>query len=423
MPAYVRGAGSAASAACPALSGDRCPADGSGNFVERELEYDAVLGAMRGSVTSNNCPDHAIEGRRAPAPDCQRQEIPDPSFREGPAGAPLLGRVGLALSSGVNVYGPFEAGFTEGQICEGGSCEGGVDVATCERKMAHECSIDPSDVGIIDTCGGHADPYHYHEDLKCQPGYDGTPELGAHSPALAVALDGRLVYGKFEDGGLEAAGSLDACNGHFGPVPANPELGVPASCTYHYHTVGEAPFTLGCFGPVGSLDQCRILYAGCGTGFLNFTVWAAGGSSEEVSYDSWCPCYQHAADTGVCMSLGPGGGAEQEEEEEDEDAGERTGAGNQAGPPAPRAGESPGPSGSSAFGGKEQAGASSTLRDTSLMLAVEVLAGTVGLGVVLVGLRWYRRRQSETKQGGLGLGEEAGRKKDTEVQLQELRVA
>ena len=123
------------------------------------------------------------------------------------------------------------------------------------------------------------------------------------------------------------------------------------------------------------------------------------------------------------MSLGPGGGAEQEEEVKDDDAGERTGAGNQAGPPAPRAGESPGPSGSSAFGGKEQAGASSTLRDTSLMLAVEVLAGTVGLGVVLIGLRWYRRRQSETKQGGLGLGEEVGRKKDTEVQLQELRVA
>ena len=58
-----------------------------------------------------------------------------------------------------------------------------------------------------------------------------------------------------------------------------------------------------------------------------------------------------------------------------------------------------------------------------MMLTVEVLAGTVGLGVVLVGLRWYQRRQIETKQEGLGLEEEGGRKKGSEVQLQELRVA
>ena len=299
-----------------------------------------------------------------------------------------------------------------------------MDVATCEHKMAHECGADPSGVGIIDTCGGHADPYHYHEDLRCLDslsGYDGSPGPGgAHSPALAVALDDRLVYGKFESCGREAAGGLDACNGHSGPVPADPALGVPASCTYHYHAVGEAPFTLGCFGPVVSLDQFRGLYEGCGTGFLNFTVWAPGGGSEEVSYDSWCPCYQHAADTGVCMSLAPGAGGAEEAEGggrggQDAEAGAGARGGVQADPPAPQVGGRAGlPLGSSAL---------RKLRPSAL--AGVILAGTIGFGVALVSLRRYQRRQSATKQRGAGgLTEKVGGGRgDPAVQLQELRVA
>ena len=300
-PTYTRGTGSRASTACPALSA--CPADGGGNFAQIDLTYDAVQGKMSGTVTSNNCPDHG--GRRGrQTPTCQQQTIPDPSFVATPAGAPLLGRVGMAITSGTNMFGPFEAGFQLNQVCQGGSCEGGVDVKLCEQKMAYECGISPSEVGIIDSCGGHANPYHYHEDMTCLPNRDSPRDGGGHSPALAVVLDGRLIYGPYEGGGQRASdlavGGLDACNGHFGPVPADAELGVPASCTYHYHTTANAPFTVGCFGPVGSLERCKSLYEGCGSGYDTFKYDAGNGRVEEIAYDNWCPCYQQASDTGVC---------------------------------------------------------------------------------------------------------------------------
>merc|ERR1711869_167249 len=101
----------------------------------------------------------------------------------------------------------------------------GVDVKLCEQKMAYECGISSSEVGIIDSCGGHANPYHYHEDMTCLPNRDSPRDGAGHSPALAVVLDGRLIYGPYEGGGQRASdlavGGLDACNGHFGPVPAD----------------------------------------------------------------------------------------------------------------------------------------------------------------------------------------------------------
>ena len=419
-PAYVRGTGAEASVECPALSA-RCPADGSGNFVERELAYDAVTGTMKGHVVSNNCPDHAI-GARRPAPDCQRQMIPDPSFasQSGPAGAPLLGRVALALSSGVNVYGPFEAGFTDGQICDGGSCEGGVDVLMCERKMALECGMSPSDVGIIDECGGHATPYHYHEDMVCQPGYD-KGDAGEHSPALAVALDGRLVYGRNEGNGKLASGQLDACNGHFGPVPADPENGVPAgTCTYHYHTTGEAPFTLGCFGPVSSVEHCQSLYEGCGAGFDNFTVWTADGRGEEVVYDSWCPCYQQAEDTGVCMSLGTGfGGSDTQGLEEVPEENEQQ--------PAPPEADEGGRAGKSVLGSDSHASGKSELAvmassdddvDSGARLGKGVLPAAAAAAVLAAAaaMLFHRRQKS------LNFGSHQGKGSDGGAELQNVQL-
>ena len=310
-PPYMRGTGSRPSTAC-GTELSVCPADGGGNFKKIDLKYNAVEGTMSGTVTSNNCPDHG--GRRGrQTPTCTEQTIPDPSFRTLPMGAPLLGSVGAALTSGVYLFGPFEAGFALNQICAGGSCQGGVDVMRCEQKMACECGISPSDVGIIDSCGGHANPYHYHKDMTCLPNRAGPPLNGGHSPALAVVLDGRLIYGQYEGDGKRASdldvGGLDACNGHYGTVPADPELGVPSHCTYHYHTTAYAPFTVGCFGPVGSLEQCKSLYEGCGTGYDTFKYDAGSGCVEEVAYDNWCPCYQQARDTGVCTQAptpGPG---------------------------------------------------------------------------------------------------------------------
>ena len=140
--------------------------------------------------------------------------------------------------------------------------------------------------------------------MTCLPNRDSPRDGAGHSPALAVVLDGRLIYGPYEGGGQRASdlavGGLDACNGHFGPVPADAELGVPASCTYHYHTTANAPFTVGCFGPVGSLERCKSLYEGCGSGYDTFKYDAGNGRVEEIAYDNWCPCYQQASDTGVC---------------------------------------------------------------------------------------------------------------------------
>ena len=39
-----------------------------------------------------------------------------------------------------------------------------------------------------------------------------------HSPLIGFALDGRGLYGLYESTGTYA--TLDACNGHWGPVPA-----------------------------------------------------------------------------------------------------------------------------------------------------------------------------------------------------------
>lgn len=55
----------------------------------------------------------------------------------------------------------------------------------------------------MDTCGGRAKPYHFHTDLNA---------------LVAVALDGRGIYGRYESTGALPSG-LDACNGHYGEVP------------------------------------------------------------------------------------------------------------------------------------------------------------------------------------------------------------
>ena len=41
-----------------------------------------------------------------------------------------------------------------------------------------------------------------------------------HSPLIGFALDGRGLYGLYETTSTYAYLSLDACNGHWGPVPA-----------------------------------------------------------------------------------------------------------------------------------------------------------------------------------------------------------
>ena len=146
-------------------------------------------------------------------------------------------------------------------------------------------------------------------DLACN--YN-AQDSAPHSPAIGLALDGKLLHGKWEgDGRLASVVGLDACNGHYGTVPANEALGIASTCVYHYHTSDTAPYTVGCFGPVGALGTCKKLYSSCGSGFEEITYDPDGTLTKPavtVNYDLDCPCFSQAADTGMC-TVGPVGPA------------------------------------------------------------------------------------------------------------------
>jgi hypothetical protein len=178
-------------------------------------------------------------------------------------------------------------------ICDGGSCEEGLDLEVCELKLKRSCKngiLTNYDL-LLDDCNGHAAPYHIHKDSVCD--YNSSSN-SQHSQLIAVALDGRGIYGKWEGNGALPS-DLDACNGHFGSVPAfqNGEMSFPsASNVYHYHTSDTPPYTIGCFGPVNSIAECKKLYSTCDVGFA--TICTPKG---EITYDTDCPCYTQGTET------------------------------------------------------------------------------------------------------------------------------
>jgi hypothetical protein len=104
------------------------------------------------------------------------------------------------------------------------------------------------------------------------------------------ALDGYGIYGYYESTDT-MPDDLDACGGHTGSVPAYSDDDTTysaASDVYHYHISTEAPYTLGCFGPVSSVSACKALYSTCDTGYSCFTT--ADGT---INYDTDCPCYRY----------------------------------------------------------------------------------------------------------------------------------
>lgn len=50
---------------------------------------------------------------------------------------------------------------------------------------------------LVNNCGGHADPIHYHTDMVCH--YD-AENSAAHSSVVGVMNDGRGIYGRWEGG-------------------------------------------------------------------------------------------------------------------------------------------------------------------------------------------------------------------------------
>lgn len=227
--------------------------------------------------------------------------------------AALLGNVGYTTVSGVqksgafganqvipagsNIYGPLEAGFSSMQdgILAGLGCttgkgyvDGGIDTYIAEKVVGADCGVElprwDGDVytGLVGSCGGHTPTYHFHERLVCL-----YTQAGGHSTQVGEALDGKGIFGKWEDTDGQQKPMLDACGGHWGPTDESGEL------SYHYHVQDLAPFTIGCYGPnpdnsLVSMEQCRSLYSGCGDGDEQVLTIGAG---KTMTYDPWCPCY------------------------------------------------------------------------------------------------------------------------------------
>ena len=323
---------------CNTADGTTCAHDGSTNEVYKTLTYSTETGKFSGKIVTNLCADHAYgdqdvhgNGAKKHQASCVEKTFPDSAYESGPSPAPLLGPVGMSYSGGIYIYGygaplslirfnswtrrprwlptgqaslnsqaltnfenpptrrPFEAGFRKGQICDDGDCAAGTDVPLCEEELSYECGGSYDTSKLLDSCGGHAKPYHYHTDLTCN--YNSS-DSSKHSPLIGIALDGHGIYGLHE--GTAAAPVLDACGGHYGNVSGdfseNGELG--EHCAYHFHTTTSAPFTVGCFGPVSSLDECRALFPDtCGDGEVSITT--ANGT---IQYDLFCPCYQHSTE-------------------------------------------------------------------------------------------------------------------------------
>jgi hypothetical protein len=84
------------------------------------------------------------------------------------------------------IYGPFEAGFTStagGGIlsCLGSSTiDGGIDTGLSDALASHICGVTKT---VLDYCGGHAEPYHYHESMSCLYSGSTTSPIG-HSTRL-----------------------------------------------------------------------------------------------------------------------------------------------------------------------------------------------------------------------------------------------
>ena len=142
-------------------------------------------------------------------------------------------------------------------------------------KLTHACGLG----GVFLT--GHTKEYHNHESLICL--YDDA--ASGHSTKVGEALDGKSIYGKYED--TNKLPLLDACSAHFGNTPDSTDATI-----YHYHVQDAPPFVVGCFGPnddesLVTVAQCRGFYTGCGDGDEQ-TFTTADGSFD---YDMWCPCF------------------------------------------------------------------------------------------------------------------------------------
>lgn len=176
--------------------------------------------------------------------------------------------------STVNIYGPFENGFTDG--VPGMSClgtnvvVGGIDTYTAEQMVRHLC--DDQSMLLLDTCGDHANPRHFHELLQACLTYQDAAATNGHSTRLGTAGDGRGIYGQWEAYDT-LPGALDVCGAHVGVTPDSGGVAV-----VHYHAQRYPPFFVGCYtngDATTDLAACRALYSGCSEAPLTVTTQSA----------------------------------------------------------------------------------------------------------------------------------------------------
>jgi len=197
----------------------------------------------------------------------------------------------------VNIYGPFEAGFTNalpGMSCLGtNAVAGGIDTSTAELVIQHLCS--DATLKIIDTCGDHASPRHFHEYLTdCLT----SRTTSGGSSRLGTAADGRGIYGKY--GPSDTLPTLDACGAINAPTPDSNGASV-----VHYHAQAGRPFFLGCYTNADAsttLDECRALYTECGDAAEIVTLTTVHGSGQ---YNKWCPCFDKSTQSNVKAGAAP----------------------------------------------------------------------------------------------------------------------
>jgi hypothetical protein len=182
-------------------------------------------------MVTNACPNHAgayqyggITDSKIPAAtaDCQSYSVPQSAY-VGPKAIPLRSGIGLTLTGGEIIYAALDAGFYLGQTCTAarGACMPGSDAVMCSYIMEKYCGT-ANLMGnttatmhmFLSDCGGHAS-YHNHITLACEYSAAAT----GHSALVAIMLDGRGMYGMYETTATVPT-NLDACNGHYGPVPA-----------------------------------------------------------------------------------------------------------------------------------------------------------------------------------------------------------
>lgn len=190
----------------------------------------------------------------------------------------------------VDMFGPFEAGFTSsvpGMGCLGSSTiAGGIDTYTAQLMVQNLCG-DPT-IQLLDACGDHAQPRHFHEYLaQCLSSPDAA---SGHSSRIGTAFDDLGIYGHFESEKVRPA--LDVCGAHVGVTPDSNGLPV-----VHYHAQLHPPFFVGCYTNADAsttLEQCRSLFLGCAAPAL--TVTTAYGTG---SYQPDCPCWDTVTHSNV----------------------------------------------------------------------------------------------------------------------------